>query len=130
MTATPGVAQRSREQCIPPPDECRAQWVHEALDRYEGSLIRYALRLARRSPEGRYFVPYFGDGKIAVFDAAGTHDSGKRRGFQSTWRRRDPVFSLPLDHILHGPGLEAIDRWIGPALGSDHRAVVVTLRSR
>ena len=95
-----------------------------------GVEIRYALRLARRSPEGRYYVPYFGDGKIAVFDAAGTHDSGKRRGFQSTWRRRDPVFSLPLDHVLHGPGLETIDRWIGPALGSDHRAVVVTLRSR
>jgi endonuclease/exonuclease/phosphatase (EEP) superfamily protein YafD len=55
-------------------------------------------------------------------------DSGRRRGFQSTWMRRHPLFSLPLDHILHSPGLETIDRGIGPELGSDHRPVWVGFR--
>jgi endonuclease/exonuclease/phosphatase (EEP) superfamily protein YafD len=55
-------------------------------------------------------------------------DSGRHRGFGSTWMRLNPLFSLPLDHVLHGAGLETIDRRIGPDLGSDHRPVAVSLR--
>ena len=50
-------------------------------------------------------------------------DSGKHRGFHSTWKRSHPFFSLPLDHILHTPDLVPVDHWIGPDLGSDHRPV-------
>lgn len=66
----------------------------------------------------------FGD----LLESGGLLDSGRQRGFQSTWRRRNPLFSLPIDHVLHSPGLETVDRRIGPDLGSDHRPVAVRLR--
>lgn len=34
---------------------------------------------------------------------------------------------IPIDHVLVGPEFRVEDRWVGPALGSDHRAVVVDM---
>jgi endonuclease/exonuclease/phosphatase (EEP) superfamily protein YafD len=51
-------------------------------------------------------------------------DSGRKRGFQSTWRRLNPFFSIPIDHIFHNAALTCTSRQIGPALGSDHRPVI------
>lgn len=53
-------------------------------------------------------------------------DSGKHRGFQSTWNRRHPLKSIPIDHVLHTQDLQVFERHIGPALGSDHHPVHVT----
>jgi endonuclease/exonuclease/phosphatase (EEP) superfamily protein YafD len=53
-------------------------------------------------------------------------DSGRHRGFQSTWNRRHPLKSIPIDHVLHTPDLQVFDRHIGPGLGSDHHPVHVT----
>ncbi|NNC90229.1 MAG: hypothetical protein HKN82_17365, partial [Akkermansiaceae bacterium] len=54
-------------------------------------------------------------------------DSGRRRGFQSTWHRGNPLLSIPIDHVLHTPHFTCTARRIGPPLGSDHRAVTATL---
>lgn len=51
-------------------------------------------------------------------------DTGRRAGFQSTWMRRNPLFSLPIDHVLHSSELVCTNRQVGPALGSDHRPLV------
>lgn len=61
----------------------------------------------------------------AIADS-GLRDSGKHRGFQSTWNRFHPLKSIPIDHVLHTPDLQVIDRHIGPNLGSDHHPVHVT----
>lgn len=51
-------------------------------------------------------------------------DTGRKRGFQSTWRRFNPFFSIPIDHVFHNDGLICLKREIGPALGSDHSPVI------
>ena len=61
---------------------------------------------------------------------SGLVDSGKHGGFLASWKRFNPVFSLPLDHILNSPELQAVDRWVGPDLGSDHRPVGATFQYR
>lgn len=58
------------------------------------------------------------------------HDTGRGRGFQATWQRGNPLFSLPIDHILHSAHLLCTGREVGPALGSDHRPVVAELAFR
>jgi len=61
---------------------------------------------------------------------SGLEDSGKHWGFLSSWKRLNLLFSLPLDHILHSPELQSVERWVGPALGSDHRPVGATFQTR
>ena len=33
-----------------------------------------------------------------------------------------------IDHVLAGPGWQAIRAWVGPGLGGDHRPVIADLR--
>jgi endonuclease/exonuclease/phosphatase (EEP) superfamily protein YafD len=65
--------------------------------------------------------PVFAD----LINNTGLQDSGKGRGFQSTWKRFNPLFTIPIDHVLHTDALEPVHRFIGPACGSDHSPVVV-----
>ena len=51
-------------------------------------------------------------------------DSGRKRGFQPTWRWFNPFFSIPIDQVFHNAALSCTNRQIGPALGSDHRPVI------
>ncbi|HBH26553.1 MAG TPA: hypothetical protein DDX54_04030 [Rhodospirillaceae bacterium] len=45
-----------------------------------------------------------------------------------TWPAWLPHFMhLPIDHVLHSPDLVILERTVGPALGSDHHALIVTL---
>jgi endonuclease/exonuclease/phosphatase (EEP) superfamily protein YafD len=37
---------------------------------------------------------------------------------------------VPIDHLLHTPDLVAVDRRLGPSLGSTHRALEVELAPR
>ncbi len=48
-------------------------------------------------------------------------------GYQATWPRSLPPLRIPIDHVLHGPSLTTLSRSVGPWLGSDHRAVTLTL---
>ena len=55
-------------------------------------------------------------------------DSARGFGIQPSYPTALPaVLRIPIDHLLHGPGLRVVDRRLGPALGSDHLPLVVDL---
>ena len=59
---------------------------------------------------------------------AGLLDSATGHGAGSTWMRGSYLLAVPIDHVLfRGPGIACTKRWIGPDLGSDHRAVVAEI---
>jgi endonuclease/exonuclease/phosphatase (EEP) superfamily protein YafD len=68
--------------------------------------------------------------------AGGLIDSTQGFGVQPTWRTRyGPVsgflawpMRIPIDHCLHSPGLMATARDTGPACGSNHFPLLITLR--
>jgi len=47
---------------------------------------------------------------------------------ETTWpdKFKIPLFQIPIDHILFSDGLLPIEKEVGPALGSDHRPVIMT----
>jgi endonuclease/exonuclease/phosphatase (EEP) superfamily protein YafD len=55
-----------------------------------------------------------------------SHLLDSRRGFgiQPTWPAHLPLMSIPIDHILHTPGIHITHRFTRPLYGSDHRPVV------
>ena len=59
--------------------------------------------------------------------AAGLRDTQLGRGFSATWQRRNPIFAIPIDHLLLGGKVTATARRTGPDLGSDHRPIVAEL---
>lgn len=50
--------------------------------------------------------------------------------FSPTWMRHYPLFAIPIDHVLTGRGLTLVSRRVGPALGSDHNALVVGIAEK
>jgi endonuclease/exonuclease/phosphatase (EEP) superfamily protein YafD len=48
-------------------------------------------------------------------------------GLQPTWPAGQPWFAIPIDHLLHSDQLTTVERSTGPANGSDHRPIEVTL---
>lgn len=58
---------------------------------------------------------------------SGLTDSGRGKGLRATWNRENPLAAIPIDHVLHTPHFTCTRRAVGPALGSDHRAVLATL---
>jgi len=95
-----------------------------------GTLARQASADSEVIVLGDFNTTPWAHGFRDLLESGSLLDSGKYRGFHSTWKRRNPVFSLPLDHVLHSAGLETLDRWVGPDLGSDHRPVGGSLRRR
>jgi endonuclease/exonuclease/phosphatase (EEP) superfamily protein YafD len=55
-------------------------------------------------------------------------DSARGHGLRGTWPAQFPPLRIPIDHCLVSRGVEVIDRQVGPALGSDHLPLRVTLR--
>jgi endonuclease/exonuclease/phosphatase (EEP) superfamily protein YafD len=47
-------------------------------------------------------------------------------GLQPSWPDGWGPLMIPIDHALHSDDIVAVDRSTGPALGSDHRPVIVT----
>jgi endonuclease/exonuclease/phosphatase (EEP) superfamily protein YafD len=39
----------------------------------------------------------------------------------------NPLIRVPIDHLLFSEGLAVVDRWLGPAMGSDHFPLTVDL---
>ncbi len=48
-------------------------------------------------------------------------------GLQASWPSVLGPFGVPIDHLLHSPELTTVTRTTGPSLGSEHRAVSITL---
>lgn len=46
-------------------------------------------------------------------------------GLQPTWPTHNPLFMVPIDHVLVSAGIRIHNRFTGPAIGSDHRPVIV-----
>ncbi len=52
-------------------------------------------------------------------------------GLQVSWPESNVLLRIPIDHALLGPALAAVDRGTGPAFGSQHRSLHLTVaRSR
>jgi endonuclease/exonuclease/phosphatase (EEP) superfamily protein YafD len=72
-----------------------------------------------------------------LLERSGLRDTARGAGFQPTWpylsiAERLPIWPLgiPIDHVWHAPELVLLERRTGPALGSDHRSVAVSLAWR
>lgn len=57
----------------------------------------------------------------------GLVDTMRGAGLQPTWPDGWGVLSIPIDHVLHTTGLASTARRTGPAFGSAHRPVIVTI---
>lgn len=57
-------------------------------------------------------------------------DSSHGHGLQPTWPTLGPIALLPIDHVLVSSELGVRQRTVGPAIGSDHRPVVVDMVAR
>lgn len=61
---------------------------------------------------------------------SGLLDSARGFGVQPTWPSLFPPLWIPIDHVLHSAELVVTQRATGPACGSDHFPVEVTLAFR
>ncbi len=57
----------------------------------------------------------------------GLADTAGGAGLQPTWPDGWGPAMIPIDHALHTAGLRAVDRRTGPAFGSAHRPLLVTV---
>ncbi len=60
----------------------------------------------------------------------GLSDTMRGAGLQPSWPDGWGWLAIPIDHVLHTSGLAAADRRTGPAFGSAHRPVLVTIGAR
>ncbi len=67
----------------------------------------------------------------ALLAEGGLVDSELGYGPQASWPTEPwllrVLFSIPIDHALHDPGLVTVERSVGPHVGSDHRPLRVEL---
>lgn len=70
------------------------------------------------SPWSHSFRPLTESGLVSSLDGF---------GLQASWPSVLGPFGVPIDHLLHSPELTTVTRTTGPSLGSEHRAVSITL---
>ena len=56
---------------------------------------------------------------------SGLRDGSEGRGVQPTWPTYMLPLLIPIDHCLHAPEIDVIDKTVGAHVGSDHYPVVV-----
>lgn len=56
---------------------------------------------------------------------SGLGNSMDHFGFQPSWPANSRLLRIPIDHILHSPGIQIHHRVVGPGVGSDHFPVWV-----
>jgi endonuclease/exonuclease/phosphatase (EEP) superfamily protein YafD len=62
------------------------------------------------------------------FAALGLRDAGLGQGWQPTWPTSLGIAGIPIDHVLLSPGIDVRQYRRLPAMGSDHRPILVELR--
>jgi endonuclease/exonuclease/phosphatase (EEP) superfamily protein YafD len=72
------------------------------------------------------FSPWYRE----VLNRSGLRNAADGYGCFPTWSPDNPIFSLPIDHVLIPPQLIVSKFEIGPTCGSDHHALAVTLEMR
>lgn len=55
----------------------------------------------------------------------GLRDSRLGFGLQPSWPTSNPFLRVPIDHIFVSPGVNILDRHLGPKVGSDHFPVIL-----
>jgi len=55
----------------------------------------------------------------------GLKNSAQGFGIQPTWPNYNPLLRIPIDHCLHSPDINIVDRRIGSDVSSDHYPVIV-----
>ena len=70
--------------------------------------------------------PFFQD----FLAASGLHDSRAGFGWQPTWPAGNALLRIPIDHCLVEPGVQVLDRQVGPDIGSDHLPIRAQLIQR
>jgi endonuclease/exonuclease/phosphatase (EEP) superfamily protein YafD len=60
-------------------------------------------------------------------DRSGLSDSAVGRGLTATWKSKNPLFGLPIDHVLVGREIRIIDQEVGGDVASDHFPISATL---
>jgi endonuclease/exonuclease/phosphatase (EEP) superfamily protein YafD len=56
---------------------------------------------------------------------SGLRDGSQGRGVQPTWPTHMLPLLIPIDHCLHSPGIDLVDKTVAAHVGSDHYPVVV-----
>ena len=49
------------------------------------------------------------------------------RGLTATWMSKNPLFGLPIDHVLVGRDIHVLDQEVGTDIGSDHYPIAARL---
>lgn len=49
-------------------------------------------------------------------------------GFVATWPSMLRLVGIPIDHVLGNRGIQVVEAWAGPAVGSDHRPLIAVVR--
>jgi endonuclease/exonuclease/phosphatase (EEP) superfamily protein YafD len=62
-----------------------------------------------------------------LLQQTGLHDSARGFGVQPSWPNNNPFLRIPLDHVLHSPGIVVLHREIGPDVKSDHFPLIVDI---
>jgi len=60
--------------------------------------------------------PFF----LRLLQDSGLYDSAHGFGVQATWPVDNILLRIPIDHCLHSPDIQVVDRSVGPDVGSDH----------
>lgn len=100
---------------------------------YHGPHLELAARIATSQPDQRLVL--LGDLNMTPWSPAfrellakaDLRDTAKHGPFRSTWLTRNPLFGLPIDHVLVGKAVNVHRRRVGPDIGSDHYPVTVHL---
>ena len=67
----------------------------------------------------------------SLMGAADLRNSQNGFGLQPTFSTESfGLFRVPIDHLVHSSTIEVTDRELGPAMGSDHFPLIVTLQPR
>ena len=98
-------------------------------------LLRLGRQLAKAAPAPAIFM---GDFNLTPFSpvyrellaVSGLRDSSLGLGLRPTWISHNPLFAIPIDHILISENLAVAERKIGPSLGSDHNPLILSVALR
>lgn len=63
-----------------------------------------------------------------LIDATGLRDTRQGFGIQASWASTNPIFGLPLDHILTSRDIQTLNRKVGRDVCSDHYPVIADLK--
>ena len=62
-----------------------------------------------------------------LLERSGLSDSQIGRGLTATWTSRNPLFGLPIDHVLVGRDIHVLEQRVGGDIASDHYPISATL---